>query len=145
MSDQSPESVFDAVSAALLAATGLLGTEAILGQGNTPSSLLHRKFRLNPADCDAGPGKARPGDVQALIEKVQVIVTHEIQPGNNLASFRLASQDFTAVLRTVLTRREVSGFLQPYFKGRTIRTVGHTLEQTIRFELHYHIALPATE
>lgn len=143
VTELSPESIYDAVSAALLAATELHDVDALLNQTTTPSPVKHRAFRLNPGQADPQPGKARPGDVLGLIERVQVIVTHDLDPNANLASYRLASQDFLQVVRTILTRTEVSGLAQPLFRGRSIRTVGHTIEQVVNFDLYYHVSLPA--
>lgn len=143
MSELSSASIYDAITAALLATTGLQSTDAILNQRTTPAPTLHRSFRLNAGQCDPAPGKARPGDVLGLIERVQVILTHDLDPNANLASYRIASQDFHQVVRQILTRTEVSGMAQPLFKGRAVRVVGTVIEQVVSFDLYYHVSLPA--
>lgn len=130
----------------LHAGTGLRVSDQLLGDRSTPAPLLHRQFRLNPERIDFLPStKARPGDVVMLTERVSIVMSHDLDPGAALASYQLASRDWVAVLRAVLTRVEISGLAQPLGGGLIRRKVGHVLEQQFALSLQYHVTLPEAQ
>jgi hypothetical protein len=142
-----PWLVLLAVEAALHAGTGLRSMDdELLGDRNVPAPIQHRRFRFY-ADQILGsiPQKARPGDVLLAVEKVQVVIVHDLDPGSHRASYALASEDVVRALRALLTRTELSGLGQPTVTGVRRQRRGTTIEHTIALEVQYHLTLPAAE
>jgi hypothetical protein len=135
------------VEAALHAGTGLRSMDdELLGDRNVPAPIQHRRFRFY-ADQILGsiPQKARPGDVLLAVEKVQVVIVHDLEPGAHRASYALASEDVVRAVRALLTRTELSGLGQPTVTGVRRQRRGTTIEHTVALEVQYHITLPAAE
>jgi len=135
------------IEAALHNGTGLRSRDdELLGDRNTPQPILHRRFRFY-ADQVLGsiPQKARPGDVLLAVEKVQVVLAHDYEPGAHRASYALAAEDLIRAVRALLTRTELSGLGQPTVTGVRRQRRGTTIEHTIALEVQYHVTLPAAE
>ena len=66
----------------------------------------------------------------------------EMTTGNARESYQLASSDWVALLRAVLTRREISGLGQPIAAGLVRRKVGSVIEQQLTLTVQYSLTLP---
>lgn len=138
-----PWLVYTRLSDAIERGTSLRASQHLLGDRSSPTPLLHRCFRLNPERVDfTPPSRARPGDVVLLTERVIVVLSHDRDPNQAQASYQLASQDWIALLRAVLTRSEISGLAQPLGGGLVRRIVGSVIEQQLALNLQYHVTLP---
>lgn len=141
-----PWVLYERLVEGIQAGTSLRVAAEILGDRTTPSPLLHQSFRLNPDRLEfTPPSKARPGDVVMVTETVNVVLSHDIDPNQALASYQLASRDWVALLRAVLTRKAISGLAQPLGGALVRRRVGHSLEQQLAVRLQYHITLPEAQ
>lgn len=138
-----PYLVYMRVKEALERGTSLRAADVLLGSTTTPAPLLDRQFRLDPQTFDFTPdSRARPGDVVMVTEVVVVWLTHEVAVDRAEGAWQVASSDFVAALKALLTSTTVSRLGAPKGGRVTRRQVGGIIEQAFPLALTYHITLP---
>lgn len=137
-----PYRVYTRVREALEHATDLrAAADSLVGGRTLPSTLTHRKFRIEPKSGGLS-GRGRPGDSIQVKEQVAILLHHDIGAKPE-SSYEIASRDLILAIRALLTRTELSGLGQPTITGWVWRrAVGH-IEGEIALALQYDITLPA--
>lgn len=139
-----PWEQLNAIGDAIEAATDLRRTDPlyVLGQ---PGSLLHRRYGYTlPSttwgDADLGVQPQPGGDLQA-VDDVVLVVSHDIDPADHDASWRVAVTDVAAAIAALLASpcrhwiRVVGGTSVP-------TVVGSRIEQRVTLSYRYYLKIP---
>lgn len=136
-----PWRVYTRVRAALELATELrAAADSLVGGRTLPSTLAHRKFRIEPQGGSLS-GRARPGDSVMVRERLRVVIHHDISAVAE-GSYEVASRDLVAALRALLTRTELSGLGQPSTPTWVQRRSTKHIETDVDLVVQYDITLP---
>jgi hypothetical protein len=122
--------------------TELRAMETLFSLGQ-PGSLQHRRFRFElPSSSYGAPGQSPNADLQLdVIDDLVILVAHDVDPHQEDASWRLASDD-VAKLLIGLMASDVGQEIRVPGGGSTPSLRGQTIEQRIRLQYRYYLTLP---
>jgi hypothetical protein len=147
MPQQRPILAYLATKTAIEELTELRASTVLLGNRTEPATIVHRRFRLNPAgETNTRAYRDRPGLAQQVVESMTIHLAHDFVAGAAEASYRLATDDQVAVINAMYsspTLREAG--IAPTYDRTTRRQVGNQIEQDLVFALRYDRALGAPE
>jgi len=110
-----------------------------LGQ---PGSLQHRRFRFELPTSAYDEGQLpQPGMQLDVTDSLVIVVAHDLGPGDHDDSWRLASEDVARML-IGLCASDLGQQLQVNGGGSSPSVNGHLIEQRVRLQYRYYLAIP---